>query len=421
MKTKLAFLLYAFTLIMMPRLCLAQSITINSVSATQFCAADPVSVTFTASSGWGHKNAFTLQLSDKTGSFTSFTNIGSVQDTIGGTITINSAIPSDALVSIHYRLRVIGAIPYTPSTDNGTDLVINPKPNISFTFSTPAITIGDSVQIVNRTSGAVSYLWDFGDGASPATSTDMNPVVYYSTEGIKKISLTATSAAGCSVKRTVGSGPDSSFGGLNTVTVYTCNPVIPKNAIVVESDSSCVGMGFTYWVNPGVTFQLIGGSGTIFAESGSTIERDGGMSTIYLKAGVSYKQGGGGHTVIYDIGASLTSSGGGLTTATCPSLSFDYHVAPPNKAFPKGSVNKGSISTQICISPNPASEKLTITGIPERTENVSLISVLGNTLMQITPPNTETLTIDVSKLQKGTYYLRVVSVDGVATKKFVKR
>jgi uncharacterized repeat protein (TIGR02543 family) len=60
---------------------------------------------------------------------------------------------------------------------------------------------GLSVDVTNNSTceGDCTYAWDFGTGASPATSTDENPAtVTYSSSGSKTISLTVTNSAGSS-------------------------------------------------------------------------------------------------------------------------------------------------------------------------------------------------------------------------------
>lgn len=63
-------------------------------------------------------------------------------------------------------------------------------------FSADDVTVPEnaSVHFTNSSTGAVSYLWDFGDGT---TSTLANPTHVYTTEGIYDVSLTATSSYGC--------------------------------------------------------------------------------------------------------------------------------------------------------------------------------------------------------------------------------
>lgn len=50
------------------------------------------------------------------------------------------------------------------------------------------------IEFVNYTTGATSYLWDFGDGN---TSTDLSPTNNYDSYGVYTVTLTAESAEGC--------------------------------------------------------------------------------------------------------------------------------------------------------------------------------------------------------------------------------
>ncbi len=80
-------------------------------------------------------------------------------------------------------------------------IVINSTPVADFTNTAPKCT-GLGVDFTNTgTANGASYAWNFGSGATPATSTDANPAgVTYSSSGIKSVTLVVTdSASGCSV------------------------------------------------------------------------------------------------------------------------------------------------------------------------------------------------------------------------------
>ncbi len=81
-------------LLLLPEASRAQSILINSVSATSFCAGDSLTVHFTASGNWGDNNSFILQLSDINGSFMNgtFTKLGTAHDAASGVYSISSQI-----------------------------------------------------------------------------------------------------------------------------------------------------------------------------------------------------------------------------------------------------------------------------------------------------------------------------------------
>jgi gliding motility-associated-like protein len=59
-------------------------------------------------------------------------------------------------------------------------------------------TTNQTVAFGNLSTGAVSYLWNFGDGSNDSTSTLENPEHYYANEGTYKVMLVATNQNGCS-------------------------------------------------------------------------------------------------------------------------------------------------------------------------------------------------------------------------------
>ncbi|MDP4231583.1 MAG: T9SS type A sorting domain-containing protein, partial [Bacteroidota bacterium] len=401
-------LLAAIAFIVLPGLCLGQSITIGSVSASSFCTGDPVSVTFTATGTWGHKNAFTVQLSNPNGGFgTGFRNIGSVADEVGGTLTVNTTIPTGIAASTHYRFRVIGAVPYTVSADNGSDDTIGVKPTIWISHSPSTAASGDLISFQAMGGGSpdsgsatpASIHWNFGADASPDSADGLvvNNIVY-SHGGDKTVTVTATSIGGCTSVSTF------------TIRIFDCSPKIPADAnVVVTSDSIVDNGGNTYWVNPGVTFSG-SGSCTIFAEAGATIT-SGGSCTIYLKAGAEYLETGSGSILfVYENGASIPLPLSNSNTAIeCSSLNFDYTNAPPNRAFQKNAVGSDLQNHPIEISPNPTSGAIKVTGIPLSTTRVTILNLLGNVAMDLPLPHADNISVDLSKLRAGTYYLRVVS------------
>ena len=87
----------------------------------------------------------------------------------------------------------IGTCVNTITQANAVDYIPYPVPQ--FTVDTTVGCIGEPFTFTNNsTNGAVSYLWNFGDGS---TSTDENPVYAYDSEGIFSITLTAFNQNGC--------------------------------------------------------------------------------------------------------------------------------------------------------------------------------------------------------------------------------
>lgn len=92
------------------------------------------------------------------------------------------------------------------STTTGS-VTVYIQPNAAFTISapsyspnvyaTPSYDFTNTSTVSNDGMGSLTYLWNFGAGATPATSTSTNPSgVTYNTSGTKTITLTATNTNG---------------------------------------------------------------------------------------------------------------------------------------------------------------------------------------------------------------------------------
>jgi PKD repeat protein len=87
----------------------------------------------------------------------------------------------------------------------GTDgaATCSPSPIAAFSLTTPGevACVGTSLNFRDNTynASATSWLWEFGDGATPATSTSQNPTgITYTTPGKKTVRLTSTGPNGTS-------------------------------------------------------------------------------------------------------------------------------------------------------------------------------------------------------------------------------
>jgi hypothetical protein len=413
--------LFAIALLSLPGLLVpetshAQGISINSVSSSSFCAGDPISVSITVTGYWGHKNAFSLQLSESDGSFTpTFNNIGSIVDSVPDTFAIVSSIPTHLSYSTHYRVRVARSNAYMVTADNGSDLTVGELPNNPGNFG-PKFGVTDSLTLFDVYDPRDSEYWSFTADATPSTHNssvlDRTTEVFtrYSTGGWKATVLKTIAPGGCSRLDTA------------LTLIYDCSsPVVPYNAIVLDSDLTIPDFSSernNYWVNPGVTLKSgrypIQNVDTVFAESGSTVA---GIEcqVAYLKPGASWKGGRG--IVIYAPGASIAL--GQSTGHECSGLAFDYSSAPPNKII-QGRVGSQLPSLPITLSPNPATGRVTVQGADANTTSVTITNILGEVVTQITPPRSAKFTFDISKLLPGVYYVRFESPTTVTTKKIVR-
>lgn len=91
-------------------------------------------------------------------------------------------------------------------------------PVAAFTFTNPT---GTSVQFFNQSTGATSYLWDFGDGT---TATSAQPSHTYTQNGVYTVTLTVTHCGLTSVTQQV----------INTSVLHVASPNPPKITLVVS-------------------------------------------------------------------------------------------------------------------------------------------------------------------------------------------
>jgi hypothetical protein len=195
----------------------AQTIKLKPITQLRYCEWDSVLVTYIASDGFKAGNTFTVQLSDASGSFSSFTNEGTLTTPTG---SVWVPLPN---AGSGFRVRVISTEPYIVSAENDSDIVVtiyaNPYPyytplNQSYE---PALNggylptgsfsglEGDPIQFTDGETdypGGYTYSWVFNEDASPHTSTDKAPIVTYPTSGAKDGTLTSTYRGGCSASAT---------------------------------------------------------------------------------------------------------------------------------------------------------------------------------------------------------------------------
>ncbi len=99
-------------------------------------------------------------------------------------------------VAGNFGILTISKQNYRPYTD--TIIITGGCPKADFTQNKTSTCIGDSITFTSQSSTNItSYLWNFGNGAIPATDTTAGPhTVVYTTSGTKTISLTVTNTNG---------------------------------------------------------------------------------------------------------------------------------------------------------------------------------------------------------------------------------
>ncbi|RQO30540.1 hypothetical protein DBR32_13330 [Taibaiella sp. KBW10] len=116
-----------------------------------------------------------------------------------GTQATTSPVSHTFTTAGTYTIRLVVS---NPNTCNKTDtsfttVTVNPSPTAAFTFSPLVGEPNQPFFFTNQSSGASSYLWNFGDSR---TSTETNPSHEYNRTGTYTVCLTATNDFNCSDK-----------------------------------------------------------------------------------------------------------------------------------------------------------------------------------------------------------------------------
>jgi gliding motility-associated-like protein len=99
-----------------------------------------------------------------------------------------------------YTIKMVARDPNTCNQIDSTELTItvHGSPFASFDFTPKPATENVPTTFINQSTGAVRYLWDFGDGSSDITSSLTEPVTHlYGGSGSFRTCLTAVSSFGC--------------------------------------------------------------------------------------------------------------------------------------------------------------------------------------------------------------------------------
>jgi len=145
------------------------------------------------------------------------------------------------------------------------NILVSPLPVVN--FGTPDVCLADaSAMFTDSTTVAdnskLTYLWNFGDTnatiANPNTSTLQNPSHKYSKAAVYQVTLTVTSATGCTATRTKsftvnGSIPIAAFTVLNATALCSNREVFFTNQSTVDFGSiTKIEMYYDYGNNPTV-------------------------------------------------------------------------------------------------------------------------------------------------------------------------
>ncbi len=244
----------------------------------------------------------------------------------------------------------------------GPDSIQNASAN--FQSALNPICPGTCASFTNLSSNATSYQWSFA-GGTPDTSTALNPTVCYNTPGSYDVMLIATNANG-SDTLTIN----------NYITVY---PYPPPQGIQQSGD--------TLFANAGaLTYQ--------WYQNGNIIS--GATNYFYLA------QTSGDYNVVC------------TDNNSCEVEAAIFNVV--------ASVQSANANLQIDIFPNPVHKELKIENVISKVQNISIWNVLGEKVYQAELRNQRSeIKIDLSFLESGIYFLKVVGEKNSCILKFVKQ
>jgi len=392
----------------------SQSIGQALVSKTHLCDTLKFSVTFTLNGVFNAGNFFQVELSDSTGfADSAFTLLSSVPgDQLSGPIWVTldpSTPPRNS-----YRVRIASTSPpelgspseqITVDPRLGANIVVLPG-SVGLTILTDSVLHFDCGC---ANSAPTAYLWDFGEGAVPRTSTAGSPPpVTYTTPGEKNVSLTLTSAGGC----------EKTFLSDNLVNVYSCSPHLPKQIKTIYPNGDSSGSGHSIHVLTGAAYVQSGViADTLYVDSGATAIIYGSSTLTYARTTASINLPPSFvisplFTIIFGYGATLTAQGKyGPLVLPCSDLIFDTsvaHVEPHDMWEP----------LSLSIQPNPATTSITATLNGAEVQAWEVFDLLGRTIFEI-PSHSTNQKIATNKLPNGAYILRATTTSGAVERRFV--
>ncbi len=350
------------------------------------------------------------------------------------TWTMTGGTPASATTqttSVTYATAGVKTISLTVANGTGTTTVsktitITATPVVTLTPTSTTLCAGQTTTIT--ASGATTYTWlPTGSGTSSAVTPTATTVytVTGTTAGcvsaakmatvnvtsVPVVTVTPTSTTICSGKSTTLTASGA--------TTYTWIPastgatkVVSPTGTTVYTVTGSVGSCNSTPKNATVT---VVSSPTLTASSNNTLICTGYTSTLTAT--------GNATTYTWSPAASLSSSTGTMVAAS-PTTTTIYTVTgtlgscttttsvTQNVSLCTGIANIVS-SDEVNVFPNPSNGIFTLAyGSSVDEVNIAVINALGQTVKAETAKNISQLSIDLTKMSKGVYYLKASTKDG---------
>lgn len=151
----------------------------------------------------------------------------------GTTTTDNNPSHSYSSSGIYNVLLTSNGVCNTDTQSVSINVNVPIQAVAAFTITTN--TCGDSISIVNSSTGYTSLLWDFGDGN---TSTQTNPLHVFSTPGNYQIQLYVANSCNDSLQSINVTVPENTINGTANINSVNCNTIQLQNQITNATNYS---------------------------------------------------------------------------------------------------------------------------------------------------------------------------------------
>lgn len=338
---------------------------------------------------------------------------------------VNVLIPAGAVLNTTLRMRVssdvVGVVQsscdandFGQTEDYGIVIQPNAIPPMNNFSASTTTTCADTVQFTDLSSGApTSWMWYFGDGA---TSVAQNPSHYYTNTGYYTVSLVTSNAFG-----------QDSVAFINYIEINCFNVSVPISG--TSYLSSCFG---ALYDNGGEFSNYSNNTDGIIV-----IQPPGATSVSLNFMMFDFVASNPGDTLfIYDgpselsplIGFFVGNAMPGIINSTGGSITLrqktDNMITDPGFEL-TWSCNVGVDELQnfpfnFLVYPNPARHILNIKALEKNTmvKSMEIYNTIGEAFMNLNPiQNEQVITLDISSLAKGLYFLNITTDKGIVVKK----
>ena len=277
---------------------------------------------------------------------------------------------------IHIKaINGAGLISNTIISDGQTLLTPTDTPVSSFTVNNTYICLTDSLLFSNTSTNALTYSWSVPN-ASPSTSTESNPYFSFPSSGMYDITLTVT-------------GPGGSDVSTQSVNIEVSSPVVS----IFSSNLNIVNIN-----NPNVIF-----TNNSLNANGYYWDFGDNESSTDTNPWHNYSQTGTYNVMCAAINGVCPND----TSWTTIQVIDDVGLSENNTLFN--------------IYPNPVSQVLTIElNLNEPNTLIDILDSRGRIINAYLPQSNQ-LKINVSELEKGIYFVKIINSEQVTFKEFIKK